>query len=158
MSVFTMKVRGFRLLDLIGIGLLIALILGVYLAKTMAGRERAEIATVERQIKAEKSRIRLLQAEVAHLEQPGRIERLAVSYLKMETVPANREATADELPGLAKAGAAPESKAPSAVAAMVDGGNHTPGVPPPPPPEANPVRVAEAQPAVSPAATPGAAR
>ncbi|MBL8552809.1 MAG: cell division protein [Phenylobacterium sp.] len=157
MSVFSKKVRGFRLLDLIGVGFLIALILGVYLAKTMAGRERAEIASVEREIRTERSRIRLLQAEVAHLEQPGRIERLAATYLKMETVPANREARADELPGLAKAGPAPASKAPSAVAAMVDGGNHVPGVPPPPPPEANPVRVAQAAPVVATPAA-GAAR
>lgn len=153
MSVFTKKVRGFRLLDLIGVGLLVVIILGVYLAKTMAGRERAEIASVERQIAAEKARIRLLQAEVAHLEQPGRIERLAVTYLRMETVPANREASAEQLIDLAQKGPAPKSEAPSAVAAMVDGGNHTPGVPPPPPAEANPVRVADAGPA-KPAVTP----
>ena len=158
MSVFSRRVRGFRLVDLVGVGLLVLIILGVYLAKTMAGRERAEIAKIERQIKAEKARIRLLQAEVAHLEQPGRIERLAVTYLKMETVPANREAAADQLIDLAHAGPAPKAEAPSAVAAMVDGDNHMPGVPPPPPPEANPVRVAQAAAAAapSPAAKPGA--
>lgn len=73
MSLLSRRIRGFRLVDLVGVGLLVSLILGVYLAKTIAGRERAEIATVERQIKAEKTRIRLLQAEVAHLEQPGRL-------------------------------------------------------------------------------------
>ncbi|HEY0646505.1 cell division protein FtsL [Phenylobacterium sp.] len=144
MSVFTRKVRGFRLVDLVGLGLLVVIILGVYLAKTMAGRERAEIAKVERQIKAEKARIRLLQAEVAHLEQPGRIERLAVTYLKMETVGAHREATVEQIIDVARAGPPKKAKAPSAVAAMVTGGDAIPGVPPPPPPEANPVRVAEA--------------
>jgi cell division protein FtsL len=144
-NVFAKRVRGFRLVDLVGVGLLVVLILGVYLAKTMAGRERAEIAGIERQISAEKARIRLLQAEVAHLEQPGRIERLAVTYLKMETVPANREASADQLAVLAVSGPAPKSKAPSAVAALVSGAGQTPGVPPPPPAFANPVRVAEAE-------------
>ncbi|MBX3483174.1 cell division protein [Phenylobacterium sp.] len=153
MSVFTKKVRGFRLLDLIGIGFLIALILGVYLAKTMAGRERAEIASVEREIKAETSRIRLLQAEVAHLEQPGRIERLAVTYLKMEAVPANREASPAQLPRMAVGGLPPKAKAPSPVAALFNASNQTPGVPPPGPHEAAPVRVAEAQPAAAPAPT-----
>lgn len=143
MSVFTRKVRGFRLVDLVGVGLLVTLILGVYLAKTMAGRERAEIARVEREIKAEKARIRLLQAEVAHLEQPGRIERLAVTYLKMEPVYAQREATVDQIVDLARTGPPPKYKAPSAVAAMVSGAGHTPGVPPPPPAIANPVRVAQ---------------
>ena len=143
MSVFTRKIRGFRLLDLIGVGLLVIIIVGVYLAKTMAGTERADIARIERQIGAEKARIRLLQAEVAHLEQPGRIERLSVAYLNMAPVPAIREATADQLIPLARAGAAPSAQAVSAVAAMVDGSGAVPGVPPPPPPEAQPARLAE---------------
>ncbi|MBL8772724.1 MAG: cell division protein [Phenylobacterium sp.] len=159
MSVFTKRVRGFRLVDLIGVGLLVVLILGVYLAKTMAGRERAQIATVERQIAAEKARIRLLQAEVAHLEQPGRLERLAATFLKMEMVPANREATADQLIDLARAGPAPKAEHPSPVAAMVAQADHVPGVPPPPPAEAAPVRVAQAATlAPAPATPPGAAR
>lgn len=144
MSLLDRRVRGFRLVDLVGVGLLVCLILGVYLAKTMAGRERAEIASVERRIDAEKARIRLLQAEVAHLEQPGRIERLAVVYLKMEPVPANREAAADQLIGLAQAGPPPKTSAPSAVAAMVDHSDVVPGVPPPAPADASPVRLAEA--------------
>ena len=144
MSLLDRRIRGFRLVDLVGVGLLVVIILGVYLAKTIAGRERAEIASVERQIDGEKARIRLLQAEVAHLEQPGRIERLSALYLKMEPVPANREATVDTLIDVARAGPAPKSQAPSVVAALVNGADTTPGVPPPPPPEATPVRLAEA--------------
>ncbi|MDZ4370863.1 MAG: cell division protein [Phenylobacterium sp.] len=144
MSVFTRKVRGFRLIDLIGVGLLVMVVLGVYLAKTMAGRERAEIAKIDRQIKVESARIRLLQAEVAHLEQPGRLERLSVMYLKMEPVGVNREATVDQIIDVARAGPPKKAKAVSAVAAMVNGFDVVPGVPPPPPPEAMPVRVAEA--------------
>lgn len=147
MSVFTRRVRGFRLVDLVGVGLLVVIILGVYLAKTMAGRERAEIAKVERQIKVEKQRIRLLQAEVAHLEQPGRIERLAATYLQMETVGAHREATVDQIIDVARAGPPKKAKAPSAVAAMVNGLDAIPGVPPPPPIDVGPVRVAQAAPA-----------
>ena len=143
MSLLSRRIRGFRLVDLVGVGLLVSLILGVYLAKTIAGRERAEIATVERQIKAEKTRIRLLQAEVAHLEQPGRIERLSVGFLKMEPVTASREATVDQIIDLARAGPPKKDKAVSAVAAMVNVSDAIPGVPPPPPPEAMPLRVAE---------------
>ena len=147
MNFFSRRVRGFRLLDLIGLSLLVMIIVGVYLAKTMAGSERSEIAKIERQIGAEKARIRLLQAEVAHLERPGRIERLSVSYLQMEPVPANREATAEQLAVLASSGPAPKAAAVSSVATMVNNGaaKMLPGVPPPPPAEANPVRVAEAQ-------------
>ena len=146
MNVFSRRVRGFRLLDLIGLTLLILLIVGVYLAKTFAGRERAEIASVERQIGAEHARIRLLLAEVAHLEKPGRIERLSVSYLKMAVVPAEREASVDQLATLALGGAAPKAEAPSAVAALVDNPSLVPGVPPPAPSETRPVTLAEAKP------------
>jgi hypothetical protein len=96
------RVRGFRLVDLAALSLLVCLILGVYLAKTIAGGERAKIAGVERQIGAEKARIRLLQAEVSHLEQPARIERLSETYLGLAPVAFKREADADALPDLAK--------------------------------------------------------
>jgi len=145
---FTRRVRGFRLVDLIGLSLLVMIIVGVYLAKTMAGSERSEIAKIERQIGAEKARIRLLQAEVAHLEQPGRIERLSVSYLQMEPVPANREATADQLAVLARSGPAPKAQAVSSVATMVNNGaaRIAPGVPPPEPAEDASVRIAQVTP------------
>jgi hypothetical protein len=96
------RVRGFRLVDLAALSLLVVLILGVYLAKTIAGGERAKIAGVERQIGAEKARIRLLQAEVSHLEQPARIERLSETYLGLAPVSLKREADAAALPDLAR--------------------------------------------------------
>lgn len=97
MSLLNRKIRGFRLVDVVALGVLIAVILSVYLAKTMAGRERAEIATVEKQIDAEKARIRLLQAEVAHLEQPARIEALSTAHLGMAPIQAKHETTIDKL-------------------------------------------------------------
>lgn len=97
MSLLNRKIRGFRLVDVVALGVLVAVILSVYLAKTMAGRERAEIATVEKQIDAEKARIRLLQAEVAHLEQPARIEALSTAHLGMAPIQAKHETTIDKL-------------------------------------------------------------
>jgi cell division protein FtsL len=107
MSLIDRRVRGFRLIDLVALGLLVVLILGVYLAKTMAGRERAEIARIERQIAAEKARIRLLQAEVTHLEQPARIERLSTAYLGLAPVSIKRETTTDSLLDVARNPAPP---------------------------------------------------
>lgn len=101
MSLFDRKVRGFRLVDVVAASLLVALILGVYLAKTVAGRERAEIASVEKEITTEQARIRLLKAEVAHLEQPNRIEALSSQYLGMVPISSKNEATADNLANLA---------------------------------------------------------
>lgn len=101
MSFFTRKVRGFRLIDVIALGLLVSIVLSVYLAKTIAGKERAEIASVEKQIDAEKARIRLLQAEVAHLEQPARIELLSSTHLGMAPLQAKHETTIDKLSEIA---------------------------------------------------------
>ena len=110
MSWINRRIRGFRLLDLIAVGVLTALILGVYLAKTVAGGERAKIASVERQIGEERARIRLLQAEVSHLEQPARIERLSETYLGLAPVAFKREADPDALPDLARRPLAPPAK------------------------------------------------
>jgi hypothetical protein len=97
MSLIDRRVRGFRLIDIVALGILAAIVLGVYLAKTIAGRERAEIARVERQIEIERERIRLLHAEVAFLEQPERIERLSSAYLGLAPTQAKREATEADL-------------------------------------------------------------
>jgi len=90
-DLFSRRVRGFRVVEVAGLAVLLVLVLVVYLAKTFAGSERSEIAWVEHQISAEKVRVRLLKAEVAHLEQPERIERLSRQYLGMEPVTAKRE-------------------------------------------------------------------
>lgn len=97
MSLLDRRVRGFRLVDLIAAALLVALVLGVYLAKTMAGRERAEIASMDRQIDEQQARIRLLKAEVAHLEEPARLERLSSLYLGLAPVSIKRDVGPDGL-------------------------------------------------------------
>ena len=97
MSLLDRKIRGFRLVDVVAFGVLVAMVLAVYLAKTMAGSERAQIASIERQINAEKVRIRLLQAEVAYLEQPARIEALSTTHLGMVPIQAKHETTIDKL-------------------------------------------------------------
>jgi cell division protein FtsL len=111
MSLLARRVRGFRLVDMVGLSVLMLLILGVYLAKTIAGRERAQIATAERQIDTEKLRIRTLQAEVTHLEQPARIEKLSETYLGLAPVSIKHEASVDLLSDIAIHPAAPSPKA-----------------------------------------------
>jgi len=96
-QVFERRWRGFRVVELAGIAVLIVLMLVVYLAKTFAGTERSQIAHVERQIGDEKVRMRLLQAEVAHLEQPDRIEALSRQYLGLQPISAKQEIKADAL-------------------------------------------------------------
>lgn len=121
MSLLDRKIRGFKLVDVVAFGLLAALVLGVYLAKTIAGRERTEISQIDRQIAAERGRIRLLEAEVTHLEQPARIGQLSQAYLGMAPATAKNEATTGELEAIAEKAvkAAAKAKPPAAAAAPV---------------------------------------
>jgi cell division protein FtsL len=100
-QIFERRWRGFRVVELAGIAVLMVLMLVVYLAKTMAGTERAQIAHIERQIGDEKVRMRLLQAEVAHLEQPSRIEALSRQYLGLQPISAKQEIKPDALSTIA---------------------------------------------------------
>jgi hypothetical protein len=119
MNLLERRLLGFRTLD-VGLAVfLVALILGVYLAKTLAGGERGRIAAAERQIADERHRIVLLEAEVAHLERPERLTVLSRAYGGLGPVVAAREITPQ---GLADALQSPQ---PPALAAAV-------AAPPPP--------------------------
>ena len=141
-GLFNRRVRGFRVVEVVGLCVLLTLVTGVYLAKTVAGRERNEIARIVREIEDEKARKRLLEAEVAHLEQPRRIEALAVA-MGLQPIAAARETTEDALIDVARNRAPPAPVelqpapvAPEALAA--DGPEPTPADVPPraPQPEA----------------------
>lgn len=142
MELFNRRVRGFRVVEVVGLGILLTLVTGVYLAKTFAGRERQEIARIQQDIDDEAVRKRLLEAEVAHLEQPRRIEQLA-QMMQLQPISPDHEITEDALIDVARrrelprapVTAAPES--PDALAA--DAPEAVPDdVPPPPPPPGAP--------------------
>lgn len=101
MELFNRRVRGFRVVEVVGLGILLTLVTGVYLAKTFAGSERQEIARMEQQIAQEAVRKRLLEAEVAHLEQPRRIEQLA-QMMQLQPIALDHEITEDALIDVAR--------------------------------------------------------
>jgi cell division protein FtsL len=103
-ALFTRRVRGVRLVNLWGAGLLLVLVIGLYLIKTFAGGERADIARTELQIADEQRRIRLLQAEVAFLEQPSRIEHLSEQYLGLQPETGKQDVQEGNLERIARAG------------------------------------------------------
>ena len=102
MSLIERRYRGFRVINFAGFAILLALALGVYLAKTAAGREAGQIKSIERQIATERREIRMLEAKVAGLEQPQRIEQMSTAYLGLAPVDAKQEATPEALPTLAR--------------------------------------------------------
>lgn len=98
--VFDWKVRGVRWVEIVGLMLVAAMIFSVYLAKAAAAGQGARIASLERQITQNGQRVRLLRAEVARLEQPGRLEALSRSA-GLGPVDVHRQATEASLPELA---------------------------------------------------------
>jgi hypothetical protein len=124
----------------VGLCILISLVTSVYLAKTFAGSERQEIGRIEQEIQDEAVRKRLLEAEVAHLEQPRRIEQLA-QMMQLKPIAPDHEITEDALIDVARrrelprAPIAADPVAPEALAA--DAPEPLPDdAAPPPPPEA----------------------
>jgi hypothetical protein len=99
---FNRRIRGFRLVEILACACLAVLVLSVYLTKAAAGREGASIASINKDIADEQRRVRLLRAELAHLEQPERLESLSTRYLALGPVPAKRETVPDGLTEVAR--------------------------------------------------------
>jgi cell division protein FtsL len=102
-GVFSRRLRGFRIIDLVALSLVGVLALGSYVFTTFAGAQSARIAAVQAQINEENKRIHLLKAEIAHLEDPSRIERLSTQYLGLQPVDPKHDITPDALPQVASA-------------------------------------------------------
>jgi cell division protein FtsL len=103
---FERRVRGFRVVEIGALAVLLVLVLTVYLAKTGAGGKSADIDHVQAQIDDEQSQIRLLRAEVASLEQPERLQALSDHYLGLVPISARHEITPEALMDIARVDAA----------------------------------------------------
>ncbi len=106
---FARRLRGFRLVDLAALGCLLVLVTGVYLAKAGAGREAGRVAEVDEQIADEQRQLRVLRAEVAHLETPARLERLS-AYVGLSPAQGRQETPVDALGDLVRRPAAAAAK------------------------------------------------
>jgi hypothetical protein len=116
---FEWKVRGVRWIEIIGVVCVAAMVFSVYVAKTAAARESTEIGKLEAEISETRERVRLLRAEISHLEQPSRLEALSQAA-GLAPVDVHRQATESQLTELepaAHAVAAPKPVAPAAPAA-----------------------------------------
>ena len=109
-SVFDWKVRGFRVTEIIGVAILAAVVVSVYFVKAQAARQSAEIAALQRDISDQRQRVRLLTAEAARLEEPGRLEALS-RQAGLAPISVEQRADVDALPALASGQATPEPAA-----------------------------------------------
>lgn len=101
-GIFRNRVWGFRWIEVSAFVVLVVLALSVYLAKVGGAKDAQQIAQIEREIVSEKQMIRVLEAEVAHNEQPSRISRLSSDYLKLAPAEAKREVPPEALVDIAR--------------------------------------------------------
>ena len=101
------SLRGVRLVEFGALLVLLVMVLGVYLAKAAAGRERGDITAVQTQIDDENKRLRLLQAEVAHLEEPARLTSLSVQ-IGLQPTDVKHEGAPEQLGDIAHSALVPE--------------------------------------------------
>jgi cell division protein FtsL len=150
---FEHRVRGFRVVELGALGVLLILILTVYLAKTGAGGKRADIDRIQQQIFDEQTQIRMLRAEVATLEQPERLEALSARYLGLQPISARREVTVQGLPDVARVATVDHKTTLIASDPLTN-----PGSPDLAPGQAGALQPADAAPKAAPVAAPGGHR
>jgi hypothetical protein len=106
-GIVSQRLRGFRVIDIAALMTCLVLALTVYAFKTSAGAQRTDITDIESQIRDETRQVRLLRAEIAHLESPDRLERLAGQYAGQAPISAKQEVTPEALPQVAVRQAAP---------------------------------------------------
>ena len=104
---FETRFRGFRVIEVVAFLCLTVLVFGVYFSKAHAGHETAEITDVDQQIVETQRRVRLLNAELAHLESPARIEALSQQYLGLAPISAKHETADTGLMEIARQAAEP---------------------------------------------------
>jgi cell division protein FtsL len=82
---------GWSFLMLIGVAMMVVL----FFTKTRALEAKAELRQLQHVVLQEKAAIKMLEAEIAHLESPQRVHQLAKTHLQLEPVPASRVLTMD---------------------------------------------------------------
>jgi hypothetical protein len=103
MRLFEQRIRGIRLIELVGGILMFGLIFWVCISKAREGEDIRRMTELDRQIAAEQEAVNGLKIKVAQLERPGRLEQLAVEYLGMKPTDPNHEARLEALGEISRA-------------------------------------------------------
>jgi hypothetical protein len=102
MNLLSARFRGFRVVNLLALTILLVIALGSYALKTFAGAQDAGAAGVEDQILQEQKRIRMLKAEISRLGAPQRVANLSRQYLGLGLADAKHEIGVEALPAVAR--------------------------------------------------------
>ena len=132
LSLFDKRVRGVRLIEMIGFGLALAMIFWVCLSKAREGEDIKHMNQLDDQIAEETQTVSALKIKVAQLERPSRLEALATAYLGMKPVESTHEARIENLSEISHAvsrpvamtapAAAPATPAPAGE--LISAGSH----------------------------------
>ncbi|MBB3772502.1 hypothetical protein FHS55_003114 [Angulomicrobium tetraedrale] len=125
----------FRVLNAVSVVALLLAAGVVYQVKYSAAFEAQKIAKLRDEIRSEKDRIALLNAEWARRTAPGRIQELAENHLDMQPLDINRMDQLASLPAKADANGDPLA---GMIEALVDGPSSNPAEHPPAPTAAKP--------------------
>ncbi|EGF92817.1 hypothetical protein ABI_12550 [Asticcacaulis biprosthecium C19] len=107
LRLFEQRVRGIRLIELVGIVLALGMIFWVCLSKAREGEDIRRMNELDAQIAAEQGAVQTLKIKVAQLEKPSRLEALAKQYLGMQPISAAHEADIDSLSEISRATSRP---------------------------------------------------
>ena len=124
-ALFDKRVRGIRLIELIGLTLALAMIFWVCLSKAREGEDVRRMSQLDQQIADEKTAVGGLQVEVARLERPERLEALATQYLDMKPVSPTHEAGLDNLAEISRMTSRPVAAQAAPVAPAADASEDT---------------------------------
>ncbi len=94
---FEQRVRGVRLIELVGISLALIMIFWVCLSKAREGEDIKRMNDLDGQISDQQQQVTDLKVKVAELERPARLEQLAQTYLNMKPVAPTHETKLDDL-------------------------------------------------------------
>ena len=114
------RIRGFRVVNVVGFALLIGLAVGGYALKAVASAQDAKVQALDDQIVQEQKRIRMLKLEVAELGAAPRIKARAAQFLTVAPMDPRHDITAEALPAIVAAERA-SAPPPPAVVAPVPG-------------------------------------
>lgn len=116
LNLFEQRVRGIRLIELIGLALALGMIFWVCLSKAREGEDIKRMSTLDEQIAEETQAVSTLKIKVAQLERPARLEALATAYLGMKPVAPTHEAHIDSLSEISRTTSRPMSATPAVIA------------------------------------------
>ena len=97
-AMLSARIRGFRVVNVLGFALLIALAVGGYAFKAVASDQDAKVRALDDQIAQEQKRIHVLKLEVAELGAAPRIKARAQQFLNLQPIDPRHDITTDALP------------------------------------------------------------